>query len=136
MDCHEGRHCHPRKLRIAMPCDQYPLRHVDPVLRIYHDDYHATYDLTRLFLEKGRRNLGYLSAMQQDKAAGEARYRGFCDAVCGMGCEELAKHYVTAGFSVASGYEKTGELLKKYDDLDGLICATDAALSARACAPP
>ncbi len=101
-------------------------QHLSGYCCIYHDDYHATYDLTRLFLEKGRRNLGYLSAMQQDKAAGEARYRGFCDAVCGMGCEELAKHYVTAGFSVASGYEKTGELLKKYDDLDGLICATDA----------
>ena len=92
---------------------------------VFHDDYHAAYDLTKLFLEKGRKKLGYLSAIQQDKAVGEARYRGFCDAVRDMGCAELGNNVVTAAFTVASGYEKTGELLEKYAGLDGLICATD-----------
>ena len=92
---------------------------------VYHDDYHAAYDLTKLFLEKGRKKLGYLSAIQQDKAVGEARYKGFCDAVRDMGCEELGNNVVTTAFTVASGYEKTGELLEKCVGLDGLICATD-----------
>ena len=92
---------------------------------VYHDDYNASYDLTKLFLEKGRKNLGYLSAIQQDKAVGEARYKGYCDAVRDMGCGELGNNVVTAAFTVASGYEKTGELLGKCADLDGLICATD-----------
>lgn len=92
---------------------------------VFHDDYHASYDLTKLFFEKGRKNLGYISAIRQDKAVGEARYKGYCDAVRDRGCEELAGHVVTAAFTVASGYEKTGEILQKYEDLDGLICATD-----------
>ena len=41
------------------------------------------------------------------------------------GLDGLKEHYVTAAFSVASGYEKAGELLEKYSGLDGLVCATD-----------
>ena len=98
---------------------------------VFHDDYHATYSLTKLFLENGREKLGYISAIQQDQAVGAERFRGFQDAVCGMGFEKLMEHFVTASFSVASGYEKTGELLERYKDLDGIICATDSM--AKAC---
>lgn len=92
---------------------------------VFHDDYHAAFDLTRLFLEKGRHRLGYLSATHKDVAAGAERYRGFCDAVRDRGLEELAERFETAAFTAASGYEKTGQLLKRYADLDGLICASD-----------
>lgn len=92
---------------------------------VFHDDYHASYDLTKLLLEKGRRKLGYIGAIQQDKAVGEERYRGFKDAVCDMGHAELAENFVIAAFTVASGYEKAKELLEKYDGLDGVVCATD-----------
>lgn len=92
---------------------------------VYHDDYHATYELTKLFLNKGRRRLGYLSALWQDQAAGEARYRGYCDAVSDAGLEELARNYVITDFTEESGCQKAGELLEKCKDLDGLICATD-----------
>lgn len=93
---------------------------------VFHDDYHATYDLTRLLLEKGRRNLGYIGAIEQDRAVGAERHRGFCDAVRDMGHEELGNNYIQADFAVASGYMKTGELLRDHRELDGLICATDA----------
>lgn len=92
---------------------------------VFHDDYHASYDLTRLLLDKGRNKLGYIGAIQQDKAVGEERYRGFKDAVCDSGYAHLAENFVIASFSVDSGYEKTGELLEKCKDLNGLICATD-----------
>lgn len=92
---------------------------------VFHDDYHASYDLTKLFLEKGRRKLGYLSAIHKDKAVGAERYKGFCDAVRDSGLAELRENTVIAAFTVASGYEKAGELLEKYDSLDGIICATD-----------
>ncbi len=92
---------------------------------VFHDDYHAFYDLTKLFLEKGRKKLGYIGAIPQDKAVGGERYRGFHDAVCDMGCEALADNFVTAAFSMNSGYEKAGEILEKCGRLDGLICATD-----------
>lgn len=92
---------------------------------VYHDDYHAAYDLTRLLLEKGRTKLGYISAILQDKAVGAERYRGYKDAVCDAGHEELADNLVIASFTVSSGYEKAKELLDKCAGLDGLICATD-----------
>lgn len=92
---------------------------------VYHDDYHASYDLTKMLLEKGRRKLGYIGAIPQDKAVGEQRCRGFQDAVKDKGMEELAKNCVVAAFTVSSGYEKAGELLEMCQDLDGIVCATD-----------
>lgn len=92
---------------------------------VFHDDYHASYDLVRTVFNKGRRKLGYIGAIPQDKAVGEERYQGFRDAVRDMGCAGLAGNSVTAAFTVASGYEKAEELLKKCGELDGLICATD-----------
>ena len=41
------------------------------------------------------------------------------------GLEEYAQNYVISAFTVASGYEKCGELLEKCGELDGIICATD-----------
>ncbi len=92
---------------------------------VFHDDYRATYDLTRLMLEKGKRNPGYISAMRQDKAVGEERRRGFLEAARDMGVEAAAANVVTASYDMASGYEKTGELLEKCGMLDCIICATD-----------
>lgn len=92
---------------------------------VYHDDYHASYDLTRAFLEKGRRKLGYIGAIRKDKAVGAERYRGFCDAVSDAGVGGLAENAVTAAFTAISGYEKAKELLERCGELDGLICATD-----------
>lgn len=96
---------------------------------VFHDDYHVSYNLTKLFLEKGRRKLGYLSAIHKDKAVGAERYKGFCDAVRDSGLAELRENTVTAAFIVVSGCEKTGELLEKYDGLDGIICATDTMVT-------
>lgn len=92
---------------------------------VFHDDYHASYDLTKAMIEKGRTRLGYIGAILQDKAVGEERYRGFRDAVRDMGYEKAAEQSVTASFTVASGYEKMGELMERYGDLNGVVCATD-----------
>ncbi len=93
---------------------------------IYHDDYHASYELTRFLLERGRKQLGYIGAILQDKAVGAERYRGFQEAVCSAGLERLAENFVIASFTVASGYEKAGELMQKCGELDGIVCATDS----------
>ena len=37
----------------------------------------------------------------------------------------MAGNAVTADFNIASGYEKTKELLERCQGLDGLVCATD-----------
>lgn len=92
---------------------------------VFHDDYHASYDLTMLLLNKGRRKLGYISADLRDQAAGAERYKGFCDAARDMGCRKLEDNFVTAAFTVAAGYEQAGKLLDKCGSLDGVICASD-----------
>ena len=56
---------------------------------VYHDDYHAFYDMTRLLLEKGRRHLGYVGVFHHDRAVGLERYQGYIDAVKDQGLEEL-----------------------------------------------
>ncbi len=92
---------------------------------VFHDDYHASYDLTKLLLKKGRKRLGYISAVRQNQAVGAKRYQGFKDAVRDAGYGELADNFVTADFTIQSGYEKAGELIKRCGELDGLVCATD-----------
>ena len=92
---------------------------------VFHDDYHGTYELTQLLLEKGRSKIGYIGVMMQDKAVGAERYRGYKDALEEAGIETKEEHFVISKFSVQSGYKKAEEILKQYPDMDGLICATD-----------
>ena len=89
---------------------------------VYHDDYHAFYDMTRLILDKGCRRLGYIGALPQDRAVGQDRSRAYCDAVREAGLEE---HIAIADFTMASGREKARELLETWGTLDAIICATD-----------
>lgn len=93
---------------------------------VYHDDYHAFYDITRMVLEKGRKRLGFVSVFHQDQAAGLERYRGFCDSMREFGKKNPEDKYVIADFTMESGYEKAGELLTKSGGLDGIVCATDS----------
>lgn len=93
---------------------------------VYHDDYHAFYDITRMVLEKGRKRLGFVSVFHQDQAAGLERYRGFCDSMREFGEKNPEDKYVIADFTMESGYEKAGELLTKSGGLDGIVCATDS----------
>lgn len=92
---------------------------------VYHDDYHASYDITNLVLEKGKKKLGFISAIHQDQAAGLERYRGYCGALRDAGLEDSADNYVVSDFSMSSGYEKMKELLEKCPGLEAVICATD-----------
>ena len=70
---------------------------------VFHDDYHATYDLTRRILEKGRKKPGYICATRQDKSVGEERFRGFADAVRDMGMQAAAANVVSSPFGIACG---------------------------------
>lgn len=92
---------------------------------VYHDDYHAVYDMTKELLQSGRKNLGLLSAKHEDISAGLDRYRGYCDAVRQAGCASFAEQFLIGDFHARSGYEKARELLEKYPDLDCIVCASD-----------
>lgn len=92
---------------------------------VYHNDYQAFCDMTKLVLQKGCRRLGYIGALTQDRAVGQERLRAYQDTVCQAGLEEQARHTAVAQFNMRSGREKAEELLGIYGPLDALICATD-----------
>lgn len=92
---------------------------------VYHDDYHAMYDVTKLVLSKGCRNFCYIGVTNRDKAVGEERIRGFRDALASANLHILDENAKTGEFTTESGYEKMRELYRKYPDVDAVICATD-----------
>lgn len=92
---------------------------------VYHDDYHAMYDVTKLVLSKGCKNFCYIGVTNRDKAMGAERFRGFQDALATAGVPILEENAETGGFNIESGYEKMKELYRKHPDVDAVICATD-----------
>ncbi|RKI39238.1 LacI family transcriptional regulator [bacterium D16-51] len=92
---------------------------------VYHDDYHAMYDVTKLVLSKGCRNFCYIGVTNCDRAVGAERFRGFQDALAAAGMLVSEESAETGKFTVDSGYEKMKKLYKKYPNVDAVICATD-----------
>lgn len=93
---------------------------------VYHDDYNAFYEMTKLVLAKGCRRLGYIGALPKDVAVGAERSRAWADALTAAGMADQAGNTVVAEFSIASGREKARELWEKFGPLDAVICATDS----------
>ena len=93
---------------------------------VYHDDYNAFYEMTKLVLAKGCKRLGYIGALPKDVAVGAERSRAWADALTAAGMADQAGNTVVAEFSIASGREKAWELWEKFGPLDAVICATDS----------
>lgn len=93
---------------------------------VYHDDYNAFYEMTKLVLSKGCKRLGYIGALPKDVAVGAERSRAWADALTAAGMADQAGNTVVAEFSIASGREKARELWEKFGPLDAVICATDS----------
>lgn len=89
---------------------------------VYHDDYHAFYDITALLIRKGCRRLGYIGALPQDKAVGQERSRAYRDALRDA---RLEGGMTVADFTIDSGRERARELWEAHGPLDALVCATD-----------
>lgn len=92
---------------------------------VYHDDYHAMYDVTKLVLSKGCKNFCYIGVTNRDKAVGAERIRGFRDALSTANLPMPEENAETGEFTIESGYEKMEELYRKHPDVDAVICATD-----------
>ena len=98
---------------------------VDEADCIYHDDYHATYELVELLHEKKCQRLAYIAAIKEDRAVGYDRTQGYRDAVKAFGMTDDDSHIVIADFSMESGYEAMGQLLEIDPAIDAVIAATD-----------
>lgn len=92
---------------------------------VYHDEYHAMYDVTNLILSRGCQNVCYIGVTNCDKAVGAERFRGFQDALAAADMSMLEENIETGEFTIESGWEKMKELYKKHPEVDAVICATD-----------
>ena len=91
---------------------------------VYHDDYHAAFEVTKLALKKGSKP-AYLGVREDDVAAGTMRHRGFLDACHAAGIEPSPDAYVTGDFTVESGYLCCEKVLDAGLDIDTVVCASD-----------
>lgn len=93
---------------------------------VYHDDFYAVRNLTRLLIERGRRHIVMVGAPEQDIAAGLNRRRGAEQALLDAGMDASAMPYAVSAFEAQGAKEVMLELLEDHPDLDGVVCATDS----------
>lgn len=92
---------------------------------VCHDDFGAAYALTELMLHKGAVRPAYIGVTDDDKAAGEARHKGFLKALADNDIS-LDKHNgVTAEFNIDSGYSCAKRIFSGREHPDCIFCATD-----------
>ncbi len=92
---------------------------------VYHDDFHAMNDLMTRMLEKGRKHIAYIGAMEKDLQAGEARRRGAEMAYMKAGFKKETLVRETCDFLVEEGYEAAKKILREHKETDGILCASD-----------
>ena len=91
---------------------------------VYHDDESALYDMALRVLAK-RKKVVYVGVDESDPAVGKARKKGVQKAFRKMGLDPDTMPYIRSAFAAEGGYEAGQELLRKYPDADGVICASD-----------
>ncbi|MCR5546680.1 MAG: LacI family transcriptional regulator, partial [Lachnospiraceae bacterium] len=92
---------------------------------IYHDDYNAMKQLMKAMMKAGRKHIAYIGALEKDLQAGLARRRGAEAAYTEAGFQKKELITASVGFTPEEGYEATKKILKKYPEIDGVLCASD-----------
>lgn len=92
---------------------------------IYHDDYHAAYDLAEEFINGGCRRFAAIGVTKKDIAVGTGRIQGLLDACRDHDIEVDFSRIKTGPFSMQSGYDNAALLMKNYPDTDAIFCLTD-----------
>lgn len=92
---------------------------------VCHDDFGAAYALTELMLHKGAVRPAYIGVTDDDKAAGEARHKGFLKALADNDISLDKHNSVTAEFNIDSGYSCAKKIFSGREHPDCIFCATD-----------
>lgn len=92
---------------------------------VYHDDFNASYSVTKLMLDKGAKKPGFIGVLQEDIAAGMNRRLGFERAVKDAGLTINKRFIDTSDFNMDSGYKSAERILSGSEMPDCLFCATD-----------
>lgn len=92
---------------------------------VCHDDFGAAYALTELMLHKGAVRPAYIGVTDDDKAAGEARHKGFLKALADNDISLDKHNSVTAEFNIDLGYSCAKKIFSGREHPDCIFCATD-----------
>ena len=92
---------------------------------VCHDDYGAAYALTELMLKKGASRPAYIGVTDDDKAAGEARHKGFLAALSDHNIKLDRRFSAVSEFNVDSGYSCAKRIFSHSEQPDCVFCATD-----------
>lgn len=92
---------------------------------VCHDDYGAAYSLTELMIDKGGKVPAYIGVTDDDKAAGEARHKGFVNALSDNDIRIKKQFSAIAEFTVDSGYNCAKKIFSCHEKPDFIFCATD-----------
>lgn len=92
---------------------------------VYHDDFNAAKDLTKVLLARGRARIGCISGPKTDPAIGINRVEGVKAALWEAGLTP-AMPTVVSEFNMEGGKAAMQQLLADHPDLDGVFCATDS----------
>ncbi|OFK22690.1 LacI family DNA-binding transcriptional regulator [Olsenella sp. HMSC062G07] len=92
---------------------------------VFHDDYHALREITRLALKRGRRP-AFIGVNEHDVSAGKRRHQGFLDACGERGLTPPPSAQLVAGFTVDSGYFACERLLEAHPLVDTIVCSSDS----------
>ena len=99
-------------------------QHVKGFSCVYHDDYRATFDVTKISLRSAR-HPGFIGVRDDDVAAGAMRHRGFLDACHAAGIEPEPSAQMVGDFTVESGYLCCEQIMDTFPETDAIICASD-----------
>lgn len=92
---------------------------------VYHDDFGAAYELTKLVLNKGRRKPVFIGVTEQDVAVGVERRRGVQAAMKEYGLNPDILPTEISTFEISGGKAAMECILQQKINFDSVICATD-----------
>lgn len=108
-------------------------QHVEDHTCVYHDDYHAMFDVAKVALQQSRVP-AYIGVNELDEAAGHMRHKGFLDACAAAGITPPPHAQQFGDFTMDSGYFCCEQILDTAPQVDTIVCATDTlAMGAMAC---
>ena len=93
---------------------------------IVFDNYQASYDVVKLLIKKGHRDIGFISCPTEDKHAGFLRQKGYRDALSNNGIQFNGALLQYAEFTMESGYKASEKMFKDLKSIPSVIFgATD-----------
>lgn len=93
---------------------------------VYNDDRSAMRELCERMLAHGRRKIAYIGGPEKDLAAGLERRLGVQEALEEAGLDgEHMPRICCNSFTLENGAQCMRELLERFPEVDGVLCATD-----------